>query len=141
MTMLAGKTTLSKILLRLVDFDSGELLVNDVDIRRYKPSEYHHHLTGVLQNFSKWNATVLENVGLGRVASSDEEGPRNLGRVKNALKMAEADGLVDALPNGVRTILEPPGFESAGSLVYPGSASNTMRYFSLQHGLSSGEVR
>jgi ABC-type multidrug transport system fused ATPase/permease subunit len=126
----SGKTTLSMILLRLIDFN-GELEINGIDIRRYKPSEYHQHITGVLQNFSKWNSTVHENVGLGQIEWIED--PSKVGQ---ALKLAEAETVVASLPSGVRTVLEPPGFEG---LVYPGSMN--ARYPSLHHGLSGGEVR
>ena len=33
-----GKSTLGKVLSRIVDFNGGELLINDVDVRRYEPA-------------------------------------------------------------------------------------------------------
>ncbi|CAK5275788.1 unnamed protein product [Mycena citricolor] len=125
----SGKSTLAKILLRIIDFDSGELYVNDVDIRRYEPSDYHQHITGVFQGtnggFSKFNTTVRENVGLGRV-----ERLRSKSLVEKSIRLAQADDLVNSLPYGLRTDLDTPGFES---MSYPGQG------FSRLHGLSGGE--
>ncbi|KAJ7162540.1 P-loop containing nucleoside triphosphate hydrolase protein [Mycena crocata] len=122
----SGKSTLAKILLRIMDHDHGDLSVNDVDIRRYDPFDYHQHLTGVFQGFSKFNTTVRENVGLGRV---EKMGSRT--SIETAVHLAEADSVVNSLPYGLRTILETPGFES---MSYSGCISS-----SRQHGLSGGE--
>ncbi|KAJ7283483.1 P-loop containing nucleoside triphosphate hydrolase protein [Mycena rebaudengoi] len=122
----SGKSTLAKILLRIIDHDVGDLFVNDVDIRRYNPSNYHQHLTAVFQGFSKFNTTVRENVGLGRV-----EKLRSQASIERAIHLAEADNVVSSLPHGLRTILETPGFES---MSYSGSNSS-----SRHHGLSGGE--
>lgn len=59
-----GKSTLAKMLLRMLDFDQGALLINNEDIRRLDPPEYHRKLAVVLQDFSKYhNSTLQENIG------------------------------------------------------------------------------
>lgn len=126
-----GKSTLAKILLRIDDFDKGSLLVNDVDIRRYNPAEYHSHLSAVFQGFSKFSTTVKENVGLGNV---EKIGYRSA--VEAAVHLAEADTLVESLPNGLKTMLETPGFESFSYGHMGGAHAEFQR-----HGLSGGEVR
>jgi len=123
----SGKSTLAKVLLRIVDFDKGTLRVNGVDIRRYHPDEYHRHLTAVFQGFSKFNATVKENVGLGYVEKLTQRSA-----IEKAIHLAEADTIVGSLPDGLRTTLETPGFES---LSYPGMRSQQRSH----HGLSGGE--
>jgi len=124
----SGKSTLAKILLRIMDHDLGDLCINGVDIRRYNPSDYHQHLTAVFQGFSKFNTTVRENVGMGRV-----EKLRSRSTIETAIHLAEADCVVDSLPYGLRTLLETPGFES---MSYSGSGYTAS---SRQHGLSGGE--
>jgi ABC-type multidrug transport system fused ATPase/permease subunit len=127
-THFLGKSTLAKILLRIMDHDLGDLSVNGVDIRRYDPFDYHQHLSAVFQNFSKFNSTLRENVGLGRV-----EKMHSRTSIEAAIHLAEADSVVNSLPYGLRTILETPGFES---MSYPGCTAS-----SRQHGLSGGEAR
>lgn len=122
-----GKSTLAKVLLRMVEFD-GDLLINGIDIRRYHPPDYHKHLTAVFQGFSKFNSTLRENVGLGNI---NKLGDRDA--ILEAVHLAEADLLVESLPSGLQTILDSPGFES---FTYPGSPRSPSR-----HGLSGGEVR
>lgn len=124
----AGKSTLARILLRIVDHDKGSLLVNGVDVRRYNPAEYHRHLSAVFQGFSKFSSTVKENVGLGNV---EKIGYRPA--IETAIHLAEADTLVESLPNGIKTMLETPGFEAVS---YPGMVDS----YPQRHGLSGGEV-
>ena len=62
-----GKSTLGKVLLRIVGFNSGELLVNDVDVCRYDPTDLHRASSTVFQGFSKYNGSVTDNVGIGYV--------------------------------------------------------------------------
>ncbi|KAG6903308.1 hypothetical protein C0995_013061 [Termitomyces sp. Mi166 len=123
-----GKTTLAKMLLRILDFDSGSLKVNGVDVRRYLPADYHRHTSAVFQSFSKFNATVQENVGLGHVEQLTEERA-----VSAAVHLAAADELVASLPQGLRTTLDNPGFESISY-----SGMNCRRH-SQHNELSGGE--
>jgi ABC-type multidrug transport system fused ATPase/permease subunit len=124
---ITGKSTLAKILLRIIEFDEGLLQVNGVDIRRYNPDDYHRHLTAVFQNFSKFNFSAKKNVGLGNV---EKLGSRPA--IEKAIQLAEANAIIESLPHGLRTILDTPGFESVS---YPGMPSS-----SQHHGLSGGEV-
>ncbi|KAG9219294.1 hypothetical protein CCMSSC00406_0001704 [Pleurotus cornucopiae] len=126
----SGKSTLANILLRIVDFSDGQLLVNDVDIRRYAPAEYHDHVTAVFQGFSKFSTTVQENVGLGFVphVQSPEA-------VNHALELADADGVVNALPKGLQTKLESSVYDP----VPFGGPNSAFSPSTGHHGLSGGE--
>lgn len=124
----SGKSTLARILLRIVDYDQGSLLINGVELRHYSPSEYHRHLSAVFQGFSKFNSSVKENVGLG---NADKMGYRPA--IDAAVHLAEASNLVASLPDGLKTQLESPGFES---ISYPGYICGHAQ----RHGLSGGEV-
>lgn len=84
----------------------------------------------MFQTFSKFNATVQENVGLGYVEELTEDQA-----VSAALQLAAADELVASLPQGLGTTLDNPGFES---ISYPGM---NYRRHSQNNGLSGGEVR
>ncbi|KAK2466430.1 hypothetical protein APHAL10511_002072 [Amanita phalloides] len=123
----SGKSTLAKILLRVSDFDKGTLVVNGVDIRKYNPDDYHRHLTTVLQGFSKFNFTVQKNVGLGNVEKLNHRPT-----IEQAMRLAEADAMLDSLPRGLQTKLQTPGFEP---ISYPGNDFSTPHL----HGLSGGE--
>jgi ABC-type sugar transport system ATPase subunit len=134
------------ILMRLFDFDSGELRINDIDIRRYDPADLHSRTTALFQNFSKYNnASVRENTGLGQVSSMmDDEA------VKAALQTAGASKLVDKMAAGLETRLES-GMEStyfmANKLKEDRFRANSMNATFQETGqparaaLSGGEVR
>jgi ABC-type multidrug transport system fused ATPase/permease subunit len=112
-----------------VDYDRGTLLANGTDIRRYNPAEYHSHLSAVFQGFARFSTTVKENVGIGNVEKITYKPA-----VETAVHLAEADTLVKSLPNGLKTVLEIPGYES---LSYPGMMG--FQDTTQRHGLSGGE--
>ncbi|KZT27049.1 P-loop containing nucleoside triphosphate hydrolase protein [Neolentinus lepideus HHB14362 ss-1] len=126
----SGKSTLAQILTRILDFDAGELLVNDVDIRRYDPEEYHRHVSTIFQGFSKFNASVAKNVGVGYI-----EHLYNPGEIQHAVKLAGASHIVDALPQGLKTRLDASGSDSS----YPQMPGLQPWPSSTNHGLSGGE--
>ncbi len=109
-----GKSTLGKVLSRIVDFNDGELLINDVDVRRYEPAELHQATTAVFQSFCKYNGTVAENV--------------------------EGDHIVRSLPHGINTRLDALGLDSM-SYSPAGMGACGARAPWASHGLSGGEVR
>jgi ABC-type transport system involved in cytochrome bd biosynthesis fused ATPase/permease subunit len=124
---------LAKLLLRILEFDEGELLVNGVDIRRLSPLDYHRRLTAVFQGFSKFNATVRENIGVGYV--------ENLGSraaVEHSVRLAGAENIINTLPHGLRTKLDAAGgFEP---MSYPPILNGGAATAHSHHGLSGGEV-
>lgn len=79
----AGKTTLIKLLARFYDVDSGEILINDKNIKKIDRKSY-YKLWGVLfQHFAKLWLCVRENIGLGNI-----EDIKNLELIEEAAKKA-----------------------------------------------------
>lgn len=132
---LPGKSTLGKVLSRIVDFNSGELLINDVDVRHYEPAELHRATTAVFQSFCKYNGTVAENVGVGYI--HDLDCPAAL---RKAVQLAEGDHIVRSLPHGINTRLDALGLDSM-SYSPSGMGACGARAPWASHGLSGGEVR
>ncbi|RPD67077.1 P-loop containing nucleoside triphosphate hydrolase protein [Lentinus tigrinus ALCF2SS1-7] len=125
----SGKSTLANVLLRILDFDSGELLVNGVDIRHLQPRDFHAHVSAVFQGFSRFSTTVKANVGLGYVPDMS-----SVEAVDTALELAGAGDLVRSLPDGVRTRLDGDGSDrSYEAFCGDGSCRSKL------HGLSGGE--
>ncbi|KAF8505447.1 P-loop containing nucleoside triphosphate hydrolase protein [Russula emetica] len=129
----SGKSTLGKVLSRIVDFHAGELLINDVDVRRYEPAELHRATTAVFQSFCKYNGTVAENVGVGYIY--DLDCPAALRR---AVQLAEGDHIVSSLPHGINTRLDALGLDSM-SYSPAGMGACGARAPWASHGLSGGE--
>ena len=89
-----GKSTLVKLLLRLYDPQQGVVLVNGIDIRRFRPEEWRRR-TGVLfQDFVRYYCTLRENVTFGDTDCPDRS-------VDKALALAGADTFADRLPDGL----------------------------------------
>jgi ATP-binding cassette subfamily B protein len=62
----AGKTTIVKLLCRFYDVTGGEILVNGVNIKNIKLSNWYKFLGTLFQEFMHYNFTVKENIILGR---------------------------------------------------------------------------
>lgn len=60
----AGKTTLIKLLLRLYDVTEGEILVNGININRFKKTEYYQLFSPVFQNVELFAFPMSENVSM-----------------------------------------------------------------------------
>ena len=62
----SGKTTFIKLLCRLYDPGEGTILLNDVDIRKYRPRDYLEIFSAVFQDFALFPYSVGENVAAGK---------------------------------------------------------------------------
>jgi ATP-binding cassette, subfamily B, bacterial len=90
----AGKSTLAKLLTRLANVTGGQLLVNDVDVQDYDPSELRRHLAVLFQDIGQYQGlTILENIGVGKVSELKSEGV-----VQQSAKDAGAAEFIEALP-------------------------------------------
>jgi len=102
----SGKSTLTNLLTRLVDPDGGRVLVDGTDLRDLARGELAQSVAVVAQTAFLFDDTVRGNVTLGE-GLSDEE-------VWAALRAAQADGFVAALPHGLDTRLGERGTSLSG---------------------------
>ena len=102
----SGKSTLTTLLTRLVDPDSGRILIDGVDLRDLAPGELADSVSVVGQSAFLFDDTVRDNVTLGADVPDEE--------VWAALRAAEADGFVAALPHGLDTVLGERGTSLSG---------------------------
>ena len=93
----AGKTTFIKLLCRLYDADSGEILLDGVNIREYDYDEYMKLFSVVFQDFRLLAFSVDDNILLGR-----SEPPET---VDGLLEKVGLDEKVKSLPNGHDTMM------------------------------------
>ncbi|MGB0099234.1 MAG: ABC transporter ATP-binding protein, partial [Nocardioides sp.] len=107
----SGKSTLTGLISRLVDPDEGRVLLDGTDLRDLARGELAQVLAVVAQSAFLFDDTVRGNVTLGRQVDgadvSDEE-------VWAALRTAQADGFVAALPDGLDTHLGERGTSLSG---------------------------
>ena len=98
----AGKTTITNLLNRFYDIDSGKITIDGVDIKKY-PREYlRENIAMVLQDTHLFTGTVMENIRYGRLDATDEE-------VIEAAKTASAHSFIMRLSDGYNTVLEGDG--------------------------------
>ena len=102
----SGKSTLTSLLTRLVDPDSGRILVDGVDLRELARGALAGSVAVVGQTAFLFDDTVRGNVTLGADIPDDE--------VWAALRAAEADGFVAALAHGLDTRLGERGTSLSG---------------------------
>jgi ATP-binding cassette subfamily B protein len=93
----AGKSTLIRILAGLYRPDSGQVLLDGVDLAGIDVTSWHRHLAVLSQEFLKYEfATAAENIYLG-----DVDQPRDDDRIRRAASDAEAMEFISKLPNGL----------------------------------------
>lgn len=101
-----GKTSLMNLLMRFYDVNSGEILINDTNLKDIKIHSLRQNIGLVTQRVYIFNDTIAKNVAYGR--EFDEEA------VVNALKMANAYEFVSKLDDGIHTILNEFGTNLSG---------------------------
>ncbi|MFQ5352110.1 MAG: ABC transporter ATP-binding protein [Candidatus Binatia bacterium] len=86
----SGKTTITKLLARFYDVDSGRILVDGVDVRKWALPELRRRIGSVLQDVFLFSDTVELNISLG-----NEELGRE--RIETAARRVNAHGFVSRL--------------------------------------------
>ena len=98
----AGKTTVTNLLSRFYDIDSGKITIDGVDIHDIKRESLRSNIAMVLQDTHLFTGTVMENIRYGRPDATDEE-------VIAAAKTASAHSFIKRLEKGYDTMLEGDG--------------------------------
>lgn len=102
----AGKSSLVNLLVRFYDASSGEVDINNENIKNFTLESLHKKIAYVTQNIFIFNDTVAENIAYGENVDK--------ARVIEALKKAHAFEFVEKLPNGIDTILAQRGVNLSG---------------------------
>jgi ATP-binding cassette subfamily B protein/subfamily B ATP-binding cassette protein MsbA len=103
----AGKTTLTDLVARFHDPQQGRILLNGVDLRRFRLSGYRSLLAVVPQDVFLFDGTVRQNIAYGRRGATDAE-------VIDAARRANADSFILQLPQGYDTLIGERGFKLSG---------------------------
>ncbi len=101
-----GKTSLMNLLMRFYDVNSGEILINNTNLKDIKIHSLRQNIGLVTQRVYIFNDTIAKNVAYGREFDEDA--------VVNALKMANAYEFVSKLDDGIHTILNEFGTNLSG---------------------------
>ncbi len=98
----AGKTTVTNLLNRFYDIDSGTITIDGVDIKDIKRDVLRKNIAMVLQDTHLFTGTIMENIRYGRPDATDDE-------VIEAAKTASAHSFIMRLENGYDTVITGDG--------------------------------
>jgi ATP-binding cassette subfamily B protein len=103
----AGKTTLTRLLLRFVDVERGQILVGGQPIDRVPQAALRRAVGYVPQDPSMFHRSIADNIRVGRPGASDAE-------VRRAALLAHAAEFIEALPAGYQTLVGERGVKLSG---------------------------
>lgn len=103
----SGKSTLVKLVARLYEFNSGNLLIGGIDVRHWPLDALLDRIGIVFQDVVLLYGTVAENLRIAKPDATDDE-------LKEACRLARADEFIAALPQGYETVLNERGLQLSG---------------------------
>ncbi|MFI3284498.1 MAG: ABC transporter ATP-binding protein [Erysipelotrichaceae bacterium] len=98
----AGKTTITNLLNRFYEIESGEILIDGINLKDIKKDFLRQNIATVLQDTHLFTGTVMENIRYGRLDASDDE-------VIHAAVVANADPFIRRLEHGYQTKIDGDG--------------------------------
>jgi ATP-binding cassette subfamily B protein len=102
-----GKSTLFALLQRFYDLQGGRILIDGQDIAKVTQESLRGAIAVVPQDISLFQRSVIDNIRYGRLDASDEE-------VVGAAGAARCGDFIEALPNGLETIVCERGLKLSG---------------------------
>jgi len=101
-----GKSTIINLVPLFYTLDSGEILIDGIDIREYKLSNLREQIALVSQDIILFNDTIMNNIGYGKNYS--------LSKIEKAAKAANADEFICKLPQKYNHIIGDRGVKLSG---------------------------
>lgn len=98
----AGKSTIISLITRLYDINSGQILIDDVDVQDYELYNLRSQIGVVLQDVFLFHGSIFQNLSFG-----DET--VNLERMKKAAQEIEVDEFIEQLPNAYDYVVSERG--------------------------------
>nr|WP_275448470.1 ABC transporter ATP-binding protein/permease [Mesorhizobium sp. IRAMC:0171] len=103
----AGKSTISRLLFRFYDVQSGEVLIDGQDVRDVTQESLRSAIGMVPQDTVLFNDTVAYNIRYGRMDASQDE-------VRRAAELAQIGPFIERLPEGYATMVGERGLKLSG---------------------------
>jgi ATP-binding cassette, subfamily B, multidrug efflux pump len=107
----SGKTLIVKLIARLLDPDTGSVLIDGVDVRRYPVGVLRRYLGLVPQEPFLFGDTIADNIAYG---IPDPDGPERDAKIRAVARLAELERDVDGFPLGFATMLGERGVTLSG---------------------------
>ena len=98
----AGKTTIINLISRFYEYDSGKILLDNIDIKDIKRTSLRSHMAFVLQDAFLFQGTIRDNIRYGHLDATNND-------IVEAAKKANAHDFIRKLPNGYDTVLDSEG--------------------------------
>ncbi|MDD3302815.1 MAG: ABC transporter ATP-binding protein [Candidatus Gracilibacteria bacterium] len=102
----SGKSTITKLLLRLFETNKGEILIDGINIKNITKKSLRKHIGIVMQDNTLFNTTILENLKFAKPDATIEE-------INKAIKSAKADFIFDT-KKGLKSIIGERGLKLSG---------------------------
>ncbi|WP_405386225.1 ABC transporter ATP-binding protein/permease [Streptomyces sp. NBC_01102] len=102
-----GKTTLSRLLLRMTDIDDGRILIGGQDISKLRQADLRSQIAYVPQDPAMFHRTLRDNILFARPDATEAE-------IRRAAEAAHVTEFVDALPDGFDTMVGERGVKLSG---------------------------
>ncbi|HME52010.1 MAG TPA: ABC transporter ATP-binding protein [Candidatus Lokiarchaeia archaeon] len=102
----SGKTTLTKLLSRLYDVSSGQILIDDIPIQGYSLQSLRSQIAFIEQDIFLFSTSITENISFSRAGSEEE--------IVDAAKEAQAHDFIMNLPKQYGTSIGEEGVQLSG---------------------------
>ncbi|ENZ43268.1 ABC transporter ATP-binding protein, partial [Enterocloster bolteae] len=102
-----GKTSILRLMSRLYDYDGGSIRIGGLDIKEISTKSLFEKIAIVFQDVTLFNASVLENIRIGKKTATDEE-------VVQAARLANCEEFIRRLPEGYKTMIGENGATLSG---------------------------
>ena len=95
-----GKTTIVKLLTRLYDPTSGQILLDGIDLREYDLEDLWKEIGVIFQDFMRYDLTAAENIAIGKIEERE-----NIFRLRSAAQKSLAEQVIRKLPKSYEQVL------------------------------------
>ncbi|MEV6016697.1 MULTISPECIES: ABC transporter ATP-binding protein [unclassified Streptomyces] len=102
-----GKTTLTRLLLRMTDIEGGRILIGGQDISRLRQADLRSQIAYVPQDPAMFHRTLRDNIAFARPDATEAE-------IRRAAEAAHVTEFADALPDGFATMVGERGIKLSG---------------------------
>lgn len=103
----SGKSTAAKLAARFWDIQSGDIRLGGQDISQIDPEVLLENYSIVFQEVTLFNATIMDNIRIGKRNATDEE-------VYRAAKLAQCNDFISKMPQGYQTVIGENGDTLSG---------------------------
>ena len=103
----SGKSTIAQLLPRFYDVDGGRVTLDGTDVRRLRLGELRRSIGIVFEDAFLFSTSIADNIAFGAPGATPEQ-------IRAAARAAEADGFIEALPDGYDTVVGERGLTLSG---------------------------